>query len=357
MGNFHHGVIITHLDAKGQICYDVSMLDYYQNKTVLLTGAAGLIGSHLTTKLLDNGARVIGVDNFISNLKSNLDEFASNPNFTLIETDASLPPGNYLPADISIDAIFHFASPASPPIYQRYPVETYLVNSLGTHNLLSFLHGHNPGGRFVMASTSEIYGNPQVHPQPENYWGNVNPNGVRSCYDESKRLSETICGVFHRNFGVDARILRIFNTYGPKNNPNDGRIIPQFIKQYLAGEKLSIYGDGSQTRSYCFVDDLVEGVLLFGAADNLAGETINLGNPDEFTVLETARVFNELVGRPPEEITFLELPQDDPTQRRPDISRAQNLIGWQSQTDFRTGLKKTIDWYINQKNNQESNQK
>jgi nucleoside-diphosphate-sugar epimerase len=287
------------------------------------------------------------VDNFISGDKNNLTEFLDNHNFTFINADVINLPETYLPPDVQIDVIFHFASPASPPIYQRFPIETYQVNTVGTHNLLNFLKNNNLSGRFLMASTSEVYGDPQVHPQPENYWGNVNPNGVRSCYDEAKRLSETICGVFQRDFGVDARIVRIFNTYGSKNNLDDGRIIPQFIKQYLAGEKLTVYGDGSQTRSYCFVDDLVEGLLIYVATDNLAGETINLGNPHEYTILETAQLFNELVGRPLDFIEFLALPKNDPTKRRPDIGKAQMLLEWQPTTEFREGLRKTIDWYIN----------
>ncbi|MDR0463149.1 MAG: GDP-mannose 4,6-dehydratase [Pseudomonadales bacterium] len=321
------------------------MQNYFQDKTVLVTGAAGLVGSHLVEHLLEVNAKVIGVDNYISSTGDNLKEFENNERFTFIKANATDPPENYLPKDVFIDVIYHFASPASPPIYQAYPVETYLVNTVGTHNLLSWLKKHNSDGRFLMASTSEVYGSPEVHPQPETYWGNVNPNGKRSCYDEAKRMSETICGVFNRDFGMDTRIVRIFNTYGPKNSLEDGRIIPQFIKQYLAKEKLTVYGDGSQTRSYCYIDDLIAGLLTYGAKDDLNGETINLGNPGEFTILETAYVFNELMGRELDYIEFLTLPSDDPTQRKPDITKAQTLLGWEPKIDFKTGLKKTVEYY------------
>ena len=315
---------------------------------VLVTGAAGFIGSHLVDALLENGAEVMGVDNHISSAPGeNLQAAKRNSRFRFIEADVLTAPEDYLPAEVKFDLVLHFASPASPPIYQKYPVETYLVNSYGTHLLLTWLKKTNPRGTFLFAGTSEAYGTPLVHPQTEDYWGNVNPNGLRSCYDEAKRLGETICGVFARDFGFDTRIVRIFNTYGPRMNLNDGRILPQFIKEYLANEPLSIYGDGLQTRSYCEVSDLVRGVLLFAnlPAENLKGQTINLGNPGEFTVLQTAELFNQITGRSADNLTFHPLPQDDPTRRQPDITKATELLGWKPEIAFADGLKNMIDFY------------
>ena len=249
-----------------------------------------------------------------------------------------------------LDLVLHFASPASPPAYQANPVETYLVNSSGTHNLLSYLEENSPNTRFLFASTSEVYGDPLIHPQKEDYFGNVNPNGERSCYDESKRLGETICGVFTRTYKMDVRIVRIFNTYGPKMRYDDGRILPNFINQALEKTPLTVYGDGKQTRSYCFVDDLVRGILLFASKDDLQGQTINLGNPEEYTVLETAvlvqKIVNQSVGQ--ENILFANLPKDDPTRRKPDINKAQTLLNFHPEVDFRTGLSKTIEYFKTQ---------
>jgi UDP-glucuronate decarboxylase len=325
------------------VCYNWGVLDYYKGKTVLLTGVAGFIGSHLADRLLDLGATVIGVDNFITGRRKNIAHLldGSKSHFALIETDATQSPSTYLSEDVKIDLILHFASPASPPGYQRHPIETYLINALGTHHLLDYLHHNNPRGRFVFASTSEIYGDPKVHPQPETYWGNVNPNGPRSCYDESKRFGETVCGVFNRDFEMDVRILRIFNTYGPRMDPEDGRIIPNFVKQALRHDPMTIYGDGRQTRSYCYVDDLVEGILRLGGYESLSGETVNLGNPEEYTVLQTAEIIADMVGV---EVKLLnsQLPTDDPLQRRPDISRANELLNWHPTVSFKEGLKKTI---------------
>jgi nucleoside-diphosphate-sugar epimerase len=249
------------------------------------------------------------------------------------------------------DVILHFASPASPPSYQQYPVETYLANSYATHQLLQYLMAQNPKAIFLFASTSEIYGDPLVHPQTETYWGNVNPNGIRSCYDEAKRLGETICGVHARNYNVDARIVRIFNTYGPRMDLQDGRVIPNFIRAALNRQPLPIYGDGDQTRSYCYVSDLVEGILRFAATPNLAGETINLGNPGEFTINQTVeemkRVVKELAPQLGEVRTMSQaLPADDPTKRQPDISKAIALLNWQPTVDFATGLSKTFSFYL-----------
>jgi nucleoside-diphosphate-sugar epimerase len=223
-------------------------------------------------------------------------------------------------------------------------VETYQVNAWGTHELLSYLKEYNPEGRLLFASTSEVYGDPAVHPQVESYWGNVNPNGIRSCYDESKRLGESICGVFQRDFDIDVRIVRIFNTYGPRINPADGRVIPNFVKQGVAGEALTIYGDGTQTRSYCFVSDLVEGILRLAEREGLSGATVNLGNTEERTTLETAEIVKMLTGNT-KELVFKPLPLDDPTRRQPDISLAKQLLDWEPEVSFEDGLRETIGYF------------
>ena len=323
----------------------------FQNKTVLVTGAAGFVGSHLVDHLLKEGAIVIGVDNFITGRKENLSHLLLNgkdtvDNFALIEADAIQSPATYLDEEVKVDIVFHLASPASPPRYQAHPVETYLVNSLGTHHLLDYLQTTNPQGKLVFASTSEVYGDPDIHPQTEDYWGNVNPNGVRSCYDESKRMGETICGVFYRDFGMDVRIARIFNTYGPRIDPEDGRVIPNFIKQAMSKKALTIYGDGTQTRSYCYVEDLVNGLLRLASTNEAKGETINLGNPDEYTVQKTAEIIIEQIGSK-SVITNKDLPLDDPQRRRPDISKAKELLNWKPQVNFIEGLEKTINYFKN----------
>jgi UDP-glucuronate decarboxylase len=340
---------------------DLITKHYLNNKTVLITGAAGFIASHLVDKCLELGAIVIGVDNFITGRQINLKHLDNDSNFYLVEADVSQTSEEYLelaldqlqasrPEANKIDVLFHLASPASPPAYQKQPIETYLVNSIGTHNLLSFLQKHYPEARFIYASTSEVYGDPQVHPQPEDYWGHVNPNGLRSCYDESKRLGETICGVFERNYQIDVRIARIFNTYGPRMRPDDGRILPNFINQALRQEPLTVYGDGKQSRAYCFVSDLVAGLVELASRDNLAGETINLGNPDEYTVLQTALLVQKIINREitKGDIVFKDLPSDDPTRRQPDISKAQKLLNWQPKIEFRDGLAKTIEYFQSQ---------
>jgi len=322
------------------------MQKFFHQQTVLVTGAAGFVGSHLVDALLKTGANVIGVDNFITGRKSNLGHLLENEesvvdNFAFIQTDVIQSPVTYLDEELKIDVVFHLASPASPPKYQDHPVETYLVNSLGTHHLLDYLKTTHPEARFIFASTSEVYGDPQVHPQTEDYWGNVNPNGVRSCYDEAKRLGEAICGVFNRDFGLDVRIARIFNTYGPRIDPVDGRVIPNFIKQALASEPLTVYGDGTQTRSYCYVSDLVVGLMKLASVDEAQGETINLGNPDEYTINETAALVKELVGVK-SELVFKDLPGDDPTRRKPDITKAKRILNWEPKISFKEGLKKTV---------------
>lgn len=328
-------------------------LQYYQDKVVLVTGAAGFLGSHLTDRLLAHGATVIGVDNFITGALTNLADHwdaatntAKTAQFRFIEADVNQPVIQYLPAGTEIDCIFHFASPASPPRYQEHPVETYLVNSWGTHQLLDYLRHHNPQGRLIFAGTSEAYGDPAVHPQVETYWGNVNPNGPRSCYDESKRLGESICGVHTRDFDIDTRIVRIFNTYGPRMDLYDGRVIPNLILYALQNKPMTIYGDGTQTRSYCYVDDLVEGILRLGGSEQTRGETVNIGNPDEFTILETAEVIHKALGNAGElNITFGNLPKDDPTKRQPDITKAKLLLDWRPEVSFRKGLRPTISYF------------
>lgn len=326
--------------------------EFFKSKIVIVTGAAGFIGSHLCDKLLTLGAKVVGLDNLITGKKENLREAEKSENFQFREVDlndeqATMKIFAQTQADFgSIDLVLHFASPASPPLYQKYPTQTYLVNTLALHNMLTFLKNNQPKARLLFAGTSEAYGTPLEHPQKETYWGNVNPNGIRSCYDEAKRLGETICGVFYRDFGLDTRIVRIFNTYGPRMDLHDGRILPEFIKKWQADEKITIYGDGSQTRSYCYVSDLVTGILAFaGGGEELKGETINLGNSREFTILETAKIFNRLIGRSENEYEFLPLPKDDPTRRQPDISKARRLLQFEPKVAFEEGLKMMVESY------------
>lgn len=330
-------------------------------KTVLVTGAAGFLGSHLVATLLKAGAKVIGVDNFITGSEENLAEIAqelgpqmrAGENWWFVNADVSQDPTNYLTTELlaaagPIELILHFASPASPPRYQAKPVETYLVNSLGTHALLQWLKQTNSGAKFLFASTSEVYGDPEQHPQTETYWGNVNPNGIRSCYDEGKRLGETICGVHERDFGMDVRIVRIFNTYGPRIDLADGRVVPNFIHQALTNKPLTIYGTGTQTRSYCYVDDLVRGILLLALRPGLKGKTVNIGNPEEYSLLETAKqVFLAVHGREVQEseLSYQPLPGDDPTRRKPDIHLAAEVLNWKPEVTFLDGLQATVAYF------------
>lgn len=303
---------------------------------IVVSGGAGCIGSHLCSRLLEDGHEVVAVDNLITGSESNVASLLPKPGFRFLELDVTQP------MDLHCDALFHLASPASPRGYLDHPLETALVNSLGTHRLLE-LAGRD-GALFLLASTSEAYGDPFEHPQAESYWGHVNPVGVRSCYDESKRFGEALTMVYVRHLGVDARIIRIFNTYGPNFDPNDGRLIPNFVTQALRNEPITVYGDGSQTRSLCFVDDLVDGLIRAMFSRRTRGEIINLGNPEEHTVLEYAQMVRSLC-HSRSEILFSPRPQDDPSRRRPDVTKARQLLGWEPRTGLEDGLRRTIEWY------------
>lgn len=315
---------------------------------VLVTGGAGFIGSHLVETLLqrDEVQEVVVIDNFLTGSRKNIQPFLNSGKLQLVEHDLTdavwLEEWLQTQKQKPFTAVFHFASPASPPRYQAEPIKTYLVNTQATHALAQY--SDLVQARMIFASTSEVYGDPLVHPQPESYWGNVNPNGIRSCYDEAKRMGETICGVFAREYGADIRLVRIFNTYGPRMDLHDGRVIPAFCLSVLQGEPLPIFGDGSQTRSFCFVTDLVAGILAFMEREGLGGETINLGNPHEFTMLELADVLSEVVGHPLEKDEH-PLPGDDPKRRRPDITKAQTILGWEPQVPLRQGLQETWEYF------------
>jgi UDP-glucuronate decarboxylase len=303
---------------------------------VLVSGGAGFIGSHLCDSLLADGHDVIVIDNFITGRSLNIEHLISNPKFELIRHDVV----NEI--DIEVDRIFHLASPASPVGYMRNPIETHLTNSLGTYNMLRLAQRCN--AQLLYTSTSEAYGNPEVHPQVESYFGNVNPIGPRSCYDESKRFGESITMEFVRQFGLDARIVRIFNTYGPRTDPDDGRVIPNFISSAQRRIPLLIYGDGSQTRSLCFVSDLVRGLRLAMETPETAGQVINLGNPDERTILDLARIINAECGSDAG-VTHVPAREDDPERRCPDISKARSLLAWEPKVGLEEGLRATIDYF------------
>ncbi len=305
---------------------------------VLITGAAGFIGSHLCERFLREGHEVIGMDNFLTGTPENISHLFGNENFTFIKYDVT----NFIYVEGDLDLILHFACPASPVDYLNHPIHTMKVDSLGTLHTLGLAKAKK--ARYVLASTSEIYGNPQVHPQPETYWGNVNPIGPRSVYDEAKRFSEALSMAYHREHGIDVRIARIFNTYGPRMRINDGRVVPNFIYQALTGKPITVYGDGSQTRSFCYIEDLVEGIYRLAVKEGIEGEVFNLGNPEEYTVLELAKLIKEITGSS-SDIVFKERPEDDPDRRRPDISKAKRILGWEPKTPVREGLKKTIEWF------------
>lgn len=310
-----------------------------------MAGAAGFVGSHLCEALVDEGHEVVGMDNLITGNENNLAPVASSSRF------------EFLPQDITksfqwkgpLHQIYNLASPASPPDYLAHPLETLEVGSVGVRHLLEL--ARQTGARFLMASTSEVYGDPEVHPQPESYWGRVNSIGPRSVYDEAKRFAEATTMAYHRHHGVNTAIVRIFNTYGERMRPNDGRAIPNFIDEALGGRPLTVYGDGSQTRSFCYVSDMVSGLMKLMASGE--HDPINIGNPTEMTVLELAKYINQLTGGK-NQIVFKPLPQDDPKVRRPDITRAKNLLGWEPKVPFEEGLKRTLDWFQQQKRGSET---
>ena len=305
-------------------------------KRVLITGAAGFLGSHLCERFLKEGMYVIGMDNLITGDMRNIEHLMPNPNFEFNHHDVTK--FVHVPGDL--DYIMHFASPASPIDYLKIPIQTLKVGSLGTHNCLGLALAK--GARILVASTSEVYGDPLVHPQTEDYWGNVNPVGPRGVYDEAKRFQEAITTAYHTFHGLDTRIVRIFNTYGPRMRLNDGRALPAFIGQALRGEDLTVFGDGSQTRSFCYVDDLIEGIYRLLMSDY--SEPVNIGNPDQITLKEFAEEVIKLTGSD-QKIVYKPLPQDDPKQRQPDITRAKKLLNWEPKISRAEGLKITYDYF------------
>ena len=303
---------------------------------VLITGAAGFLGSHLTDRFLSEGHEVVGLDNFVTGHPDNIAHLIGNDRFRFMRHDIS----TYTYVDGPLDGVLHFASPASPIDYLELPIQTLKVGSLGTHNALGLAKAK--GARFFIASTSEVYGDPLVHPQQEDYWGNVNPVGPRGVYDEAKRFSEAITMAYHTYHGLDTRIVRIFNTYGPRMRPRDGRVVSNFIVQALSNEPLTIYGDGSQTRSFCYVSDEVDGIYkLFMLGDS---NPTNVGNPDEYTVKQLAELVVELTGTKAP-IVYEPLPKDDPKVRKPDITRAKAMLGWEPKVHVRDGLARTIEYF------------
>ncbi len=303
---------------------------------VLITGAAGFLGSHLADRFLTEGYEVIGIDNFVTGSPQNIATLQEGEGFSFLRHDISTP----LYVAEELDGVLHFASPASPVDYLELPIQTLKVGSLGTHNMLGLALAKS--ARFLLASTSEVYGDPEVHPQTEDYWGNVNPVGLRGVYDEAKRFAEAMTMAYHRYHDVDTRIVRIFNTFGPSMRPADGRVVSNFIVQALRGEPLTIYGDGSQTRSFCYVEDEVDGIFRLFHSDRV--EPTNIGNPDEFTISELADLVIEETGSS-SGIESLPLPADDPKVRRPDISVAREILGWEPMTRLREGLTKTIPYF------------
>ncbi len=310
---------------------------------VLISGAAGFLGSHLCERLINEGHQVIGIDNFVTGSQENLAHLAGNPNFHFIRHDVS----NFIFVPGKVDAVMHFASPASPnPLspygYTNLPIQTMKAGALGTHNMLGVARAHQ--ARFLLASTSEIYGDPLVHPQTEDYWGHVDPIGVRSVYDEAKRFAEALTMAYHRYHNIDTRIVRIFNTYGPRMRLDDGRVVPNFIQQALRHEPLTIYGEGEQTRSFCYVSDLIEGIYRLLLSDE--HDPVNIGNPQEISIMEFAQTINRIVGNPAGIIKKVEQRLgDDPQRRQPDISRAKKILNWQPEISLDEGLKLTIPFF------------
>lgn len=303
---------------------------------ILITGAAGFLGSHLVDRFLAGGHSVLGVDNFITGSWRNLEHLEGRDDFFFIEHDVSKP----LFLAERVEGVLHFASPASPVDYLELPIQTLKVGSLGTHNMLGLAKAHR--ARFLLASTSEVYGDPQIHPQPESYWGHVNPIGPRGVYDEAKRFAEAITMAYHRFHGVETRIVRIFNTYGSRMRPADGRVVSNFIVQALRGEPITLYGDGAQTRSFCFVEDEVEGIFRLFNSDH--SDPVNVGNPMEFTIRELAEIVLAETGSD-SKLVSLALPEDDPKVRQPDITLARELLGWEPGIELREGIRKTIPYF------------
>ncbi len=306
---------------------------------ILVSGGAGFIGSHLCENLLAEGHFVMALDNFITGRRGNMATFKDHPNFEFHEHDIVEP---FAGLNEELDAIFHLASPASPVGYSRHPIETHMVNSAGTHNMLKLALQHR--ALYIITSTSEAYGDPLQHPQREDYWGNVNPVGPRSCYDESKRFAESLSMEYVRQFGLDARIVRLFNTYGPRNDPQDGRVVPNFINQALSNQPITIYGDGSQTRSFCYISDLVRGLKLAMFTEGTRGEVFNLGNPDERTILDFAQVVRRICN-PEVPLVYQPGRIDDPNQRCPDITKARTRLGWEPEVSLEEGLHRTIEYF------------
>ncbi|MGB0563906.1 MAG: UDP-glucuronic acid decarboxylase family protein [Spirulinaceae cyanobacterium] len=304
---------------------------------ILVTGGAGFLGSHLIDRLMAQDHEVLCLDNYYTGRKQNVLQWLDNPRFELIRHDITEP------IRLEVDQIYHLACPASPVHYQSNPIKTVKTNVLGTMNMLGL--AKRIKARFFLASTSEVYGDPTIHPQTEDYWGNVNCTGIRSCYDEGKRVAETLTYDYHREHGVEVRVVRIFNTYGPRMLPNDGRVVSNFIVQALEGKPLTVYGDGSQTRSFCYVSDLVEGFLRLMASDH--HEPVNIGNPGEYTILELAQTIQSMIN-PDAELTFKPLPKDDPKQRQPEITRAKTWLGWEPTVPLQDGLEKTIAYFRKQ---------
>ena len=306
---------------------------------ILITGGAGFLGSHLCDLLLGEGHQVIAMDNLITGNTANIEHLVGRDDFLFIKHDVT----NYIYVEGDLDAILHFASPASPIDYLELPIQTLKVGALGTHKALGL--ALSKGARFLLASTSEVYGDPLVHPQEENYWGNVNPIGPRGVYDEAKRFAEAMTMAYHRAHNVDTRIVRIFNTYGPRMRLNDGRVVPNFVKQALLGEPLTVYGDGSQTRSFCYVSDLVQGIYRLLLSE--VNDPVNIGNPNEMSIAQFAETINRITGNEAG-ICYEPLPADDPKVRQPDITRARSLLGWEPVVDLDTGLRTTIDHFRRQ---------
>lgn len=303
---------------------------------VLVTGGAGFVGSHLCERLLDSGAEVLCVDNFYCSTRENVEHLLPHKRFELMRHDVTFP------LFVEVDTIYHLACPASPIHYQRDPIQTTKTSVHGSINMLGL--AKRIGARILLASTSEVYGDPHVHPQVEEYWGNVNPNGIRSCYDEGKRCAETLFFDYHRQAGLEIKVARIFNTYGPRMHPNDGRVVSNFIMQALTGNPITVYGDGSQTRSFCYVSDLVDGLIKLMESPAEVTGPINLGNPNEITVGELAENVTRLVGDAPPVVTE-PLPSDDPTRRCPDITKAKTILGWEPTVDLTEGLTTTIEYF------------